>query len=278
MDNHLPNMPESISAMPDRYPRYFRLAEQTIHVVEEIGRMTRMVGGAILALPSVHRSRRLVMEQMVRLGLESMPLVVLISVFTGAVAAWQAAYQFQGWVPIRYLGSVIGKNVVVELGPVLTSLVVAGRIAAAMAAELGTMRVTEQIDALEAMGISPSRYLVMPRIVAATLMLPVLVIFADALAIVGGFLVSNVLLDVSAHTFTMGLKRIFQVRDVVAGLEKAAVFGMFMAIMGCHFGMNAQGGAQGVGRATTLAVVTACVCVLIGDYFLTTFLFPIAGV
>ncbi|MBI5838255.1 MAG: ABC transporter permease [Candidatus Eisenbacteria bacterium] len=237
-----------------------------------------MVGGALRALPAVHRSRRLVIEQMVRLGVESMPLVVLISVFTGAVAAWQAAYQFQGWVPIRYLGSVIGKNVVVELGPVLTSLVVAGRIAAAMAAELGTMRVTEQIDALEAMGIPPARYLVMPRLVAAVVMLPVMVIFADALAISGGFLVSNVLLDVNAHTFVVGLRRIFQVRDVVAGLEKAAVFGMFMAINGCHFGMAAKGGAEGVGRATTLAVVTSCVCVLVGDYFLTTFLFPITGV
>ncbi|HVP39473.1 MAG TPA: ABC transporter permease [Candidatus Saccharimonadales bacterium] len=271
-------MDERISTMPDRHPRLFRLADHTIFVVEEIGRIAKLLGGALAALPSLPRSRRLVVDQMVRLGLESMPLVVVISIFTGAVAAWQAAYQFQGWVPLRYLGEVIGKNVVVELGPVLTSLVVAGRISAAMAAELGTMRVTEQIDALEAMGISPSRYLVMPRFVSATVMLPVAVIFADALAIAGAFLVSNLLLDVSAHTYTMGLRRIFQVRDVVAGLEKAAVFGMFMALMGCHFGMRAEGGAQGVGRATTLAVVTSCVCVLILDYFLTTFLFPIAGV
>src|SRR5439155_6972056 len=139
------------------------------------------------------RSRRLILDQMVRMGTDSMPLVTIVSVFTGAVAAWQAAYQLRGWAPISWLSAVVGRSVVIELGPVLTSIVVAGRVGAAMAAELGSMRVTEQIDALEAMGISPARYLYMPRFVAAVVMLPILVIFADFLAILGGFLVANLL-------------------------------------------------------------------------------------
>lgn len=239
--------------------------------------MAIMVGGAIRNFPNAFRSRALVLEQMVQMGVDSMPLVIIISIFTGAVAAWQAAYQIQGFIPVKYLGSVIGRNVFIELGPVLTALVVAGRIGAAMAAELGTMKVTEQVDALESMGIPASRYLVMPRFIAAALMLPVLVIFADFLAILGGYLVANILLDISTYTYVIGLRHSFHVRDVLAGLVKAGVFGTFMAIMGCHYGLRAEGGAEGVGKSTMQAVVASCVAVLIGDYFLTTFLFPISG-
>jgi len=268
---------ETASAIVTRLPHLSRVADWILEQIEDVGRMAIMVASAFRALPRAWRSRKLILEQMVQMGFDSMPLVALISLFTGAVAAWQAAYQIQGFVPIKYLGSIIGRNVMIELGPVLTALVVAGRIGAAMAAELGTMKVTEQIDALESMGIPPARYLVMPRFVSATLMLPVLVIFADFLAIFGGYVVANVLLDINTHTYVIGLRHGFQVRDALAGLTKAGVFGMFMAIMGCHYGMRTEGGAEGVGSSTMKAVVASCVAVLVGDYFLTTFLFPISG-
>ncbi len=265
------------TAVVQRFPHFSRLAEGVINAIEDLGRMGLMVWGAIRALPAAPRSRKLIAEQMVQMGVNSMPLVVIISLFTGAVAGWQAAYQFQGFFPLKYLGTVIGRSVEIELGPVLTSLVVAGRVGAAMAAEIGTMRVTEQVDALEAMGIPPERYLVMPRMIAATVMLPFLVVFADLLAIMGGFLVASLLLDISAHTYTLGLRSSFHASDVFGGLEKAAVFGLLMSIMGCHYGMQTEGGAQGVGKSAMQAVVASCVCVLIGDYFLTTFLFPVGS-
>ena len=268
---------ETATVIVTRLPRLARVAEFLINVVEEVGRMAIMVGQALRAIPSAFRSRKLVLEQMAQMGVDSMPLVIIISVFTGAVAAWQAAYQIQGLIPVKYLGSVIGRNVMIELGPVLTALVVAGRIGAAMAAELGTMKVTEQVDALEAMGIPPARYLVMPRLISATLMLPVLVVFADFLAILGGYLVANILLGISTYTYVIGLRHSFEARDLFAGLIKAGVFGMFMAIMGCHYGLRTEGGAEGVGKSTMQAVVASCVSVLIADYFLTTFLFPISG-
>src|SRR5438876_8990441 len=156
----------------------------------EIGRVTllavEMARTSARRLPSV----RLLLEQMEAIGVESMWLVFVVSLFTGGVAAVQAAYQFSTVVPLKYLGSVILRSVVIELGPVLTALVVGGRVGASIAAELGTMKVTEQIDALRAMGINPVRFLVVPRVIAAILMLPVLTIYSDAIAIFGGWVVA----------------------------------------------------------------------------------------
>src|SRR5215510_4657232 len=157
--------------------------------IAEVGRITIMVwdvAKSSLRLPSL----RLIVDQMERIGVGSLGLVIIVSLFTGAVAAVQAAYQFSAVVPLRYLGAVILRSVIIELGPVLTALVVGGRVGASIAAELGTMKVTEQIDALRAMGINPLRFLVLPRVVAAVVMLPVMVIFANAIAIFGGYVVA----------------------------------------------------------------------------------------
>jgi len=189
------------------------------------------------------------------------------------VAAVQAAYQFQDYVPMRYLGTVIGKSVVIELGPVLTALVVGGRVGASIAAELGTMKVTEQIDALETMAIDPIRYLVAPRLIAGLIMLPVVTIFADFVAILGSWVVALVGLDVNTHTFFAGLKLFFHVSDVTSGLVKALFFGGIIALMGCFHGMRTEGGAEGVGIATTKAVVSSCLLILITDYVLASMLF-----
>ena len=207
------------------------------------------------------------------MGVNSLPLVLVTSIFTGGVSAVQAAYQFSDYVPMRYLGTAVGKAVVIELGPVLTALVVAGRVGASIAAEIGTMKVTEQIDALETLALDPVRYLVVPRFVAGFFMLPILVIFSDFIAILGGLAVSTFFLGLSSYTFLNGLKMFFHLSDVFGGLIKAFVFGSIIAIIGCYQGFKTEGGAEGVGRSTTRAVVLASVLILISDYIIASILF-----
>ena len=241
----------------------------------EIGRVALLVvemGRVMLRrLPPV----RLLVQQMQAIGVDSLGLVIVVSLFTGGVAAVQAAYQFSSVVPLRYIGSVILRSVVIELGPVLTALVVGGRVGASIAAELGTMKVTEQIDALRAMGINPVRFLVVPRVTAAVIMLPIITIYADAIAVFGGFVVSVTSIGVSTHSYVTALRDFFYLRDVVSGLIKAVFFGGIIGTMGCYSGFQTEGGAEGVGRATTNAVVTSCVMVLILDYLLANFLFQV---
>jgi phospholipid/cholesterol/gamma-HCH transport system permease protein len=163
---------------------------------------------------------------------------------------------------------VIIRSVVIELGPVLTALVVGGRVGASIAAELGTMRVTEQIDALEVMAIHPVRYLVVPRIAAALVMLPVVTVFANAIGVFGGWVVAVTVINVSSQTYVLGLKEFFHMNDLYSSLLKAFFFGGIIGTMGCFYGFAAEGGAEGVGLATTRAVVASCVLVLISDYVL----------
>jgi phospholipid/cholesterol/gamma-HCH transport system permease protein len=210
---------------------------------------------------------------MLYMGVNSLPLILVTSIFTGGVASVQAAYMFSDYVPMRYLGTAVGKSVIMELGPVLTALVVAGRVGASIAAELGTMKVTEQIDALETLALDPVKYLVTPRFVSGIIMLPVLTVFSDFIAILGGLLVSVVFLNVSSYTFLNGLKLFFHMRDLWAGLLKAFAFGGIISLVGCYQGFKTEGGAEGVGRSTTRAVVLASVMILITDYILASFLF-----
>lgn len=246
-----------------------------LRLLEDAGGLFLLMGEVLRELPAGIKKTPLVVSQMVSIGIQSMPLAIIVALFTGAVTAVQASYQFRDYVPMIYLGTVIGKSVVIELGPVLTGLVVGGRVGASIAAELGTMRVTEQVDAMETMGISPVRYLVVPRVVAAGVMLPVLTVFADIVAILGGLMVSVLTLDVSTHTFTSGLKLYFHVRDVFSGLIKAHFFGVIIAMMGSYYGLRSEGGAEGVGIATTRAVVSLCLLILIVDFLLASFLFRV---
>ena len=239
----------------------------------EVGRITIMLGQTIRMLRRGLRSMPTLIQQMHTIGVQSLGLVFIVSIFTGAVAAVQAAYQFSTVVPLKYNGSVILRSVIIELGPVLTALVVGGRVGASIAAEIGTMRVTERSDALSAMAINPVRYLVVPRVVAALIMLPILTIFADAIAVFGGYAVSVTSLEVSSHTYISSIQQFFYMRDLFSGLIKAGVFGGFIGLMGCYYGFRTEGGAEGVGAATTRAVVGSCVLVLISDYVLANFLF-----
>jgi phospholipid/cholesterol/gamma-HCH transport system permease protein len=234
----------------------------------EIGRIATLLWDTARFLPRGLKSWRLIVDQMQHIGVGSLWLVLVVSLFTGAVAAVQAAYQFSSVVPLKYIGAVIVRSVIIELGPVLTALVVGGRVGAMIAAELGTMKVTEQIDALRAMGINPIRYLVVPRIVSALIMLPVVVIFANALAIFGGYVVSVTSLGVSSHTYVTGVKQFFFMNDLYTSLIKTFIFGGIIGTMGCHYGFETEGGAEGVGVATTRAVVASCVLVLISNYAL----------
>ena len=263
-------MEELIAVRGARYAR-----ERALDWVAEIGRVTLMLGDAArLTVPAL-RSSRLIVQQMAAIGVGSLWLVAVVSMFTGAVAAVQAAYQFSSVVPLKYLGAVIIRSVIIELGPVLTALVVGGRVGASIAAELGTMKVTEQIDALRAMAINPIRYLVVPRLIGSVVMLPVVTIFSNAIAIFGGFLVAVMTIGVSPHTYVVGLKQFFFLKDLSSGLLKSMIFGGIIGTMGCYYGFQTEGGAEGVGTATTRAVVGACVLVLISDYLLANFLFRI---
>ncbi len=234
-----------------------------------------LFGRTVAAFAEVRKRIGLWFDQMLFVGVRSLPLILITSVFTGGVSAWQAAYQFKGYIPLRYLGTAVGKAIVIELAPVLTALVVAGRVGAAMAAEIGTMKVTEQVDALEAMGINPVSYLVFPRVAGSVVMLPVLTVFADFVAIMGAMTVAVFFVGLSGEIFLNGVKLFFHVSDLVSGLVKAAVFGLIISLVGCYHGLTAEGGAEGVGRSTTRAVVWASVLILVSDYVVATLLFSI---
>jgi phospholipid/cholesterol/gamma-HCH transport system permease protein len=246
-----------------------------LEFIEATGGVFMLLWRVILIVPRTFRNWRAVLVQADTIGVGSIPLVIVTSVFVGAVTSVQAAYQFHGYVPLKYLGVVVGKSVTLELGPVLTALVVGGRVSASIAAELGTMRVTEQIDAMEMIAIDPVEYLVLPRIVAATIMLPVLTIFSDLLAIFGGMVVANVSLHVGFATFASGLKLLFHTQDLVGGLMKTFAFGFIIALMGCYNGFETTGGAEGVGIATMRAVVSSCLLILVSNYLLATLIFRI---
>jgi len=248
-----------------------RLAEG----LAQTGRVSLMYGDMIRYTVIRPPAFRLLVDQMNTIGVGSLGLVLVVSLFTGAVAAVQAAYQFSTVVPLKYIGSVILRSTVIELGPVLTALVVGGRVGASIAAELGTMKVTEQIDAMRAIGINPIRYLIVPRVVAATIMLPVITIFSNAIAVFGGYVVAVTSIGVSTATYVNGLKDFFYLKDLLSGLLKAVVFGNIIGTMGCYFGLATEGGAEGVGNATTNAVVASCVLVLISDYLLASVLFRV---
>ena len=241
----------------------------------DVGRITFMWRDIVRSVSRKRPAYGLVVDQMGAIGVGSLGLVVVVSLFTGGVAAVQAAYQFSSVVPLKYIGAVILRSVIIELGPVLTALVVGGRVGAAIAAELGTMKVTEQIDAMRAMGVDPVRQLIVPRVIAATVMLPVITVFADAIAIFGGFVVSVLSIGLTPTAYANALKDFFYGKDLVSGLIKAVCFGNIIGTMGCYFGFATEGGAEGVGIGTTRAVVASCVLVLITDYVLSSVLFRV---
>jgi phospholipid/cholesterol/gamma-HCH transport system permease protein len=249
------------------------VGQAVITLIEQTGAIFMLLGKILRSSIHLWRNRRLILDQMLLIGVHSLPLVSIIAVFTGAVSAWQAAYQFEGLVPLDYIGAGTSTAIFIELGPVLTGIILAGRVGSSIAAELGVMKVTEQIDALESLAIDPVHYLALPRFYAATIMTPVLTIFANFVAVMGSFVVSNMLIGQAAHIFFDSVRSSFEIRNVIGGLTKAFVFGATIALVGCYVGFRTSGGAEGVGRATIQAFVLSSALILMHDYILATIIF-----
>lgn len=212
---------------------------------------------------------KLILRQFIDIGYYSLPVVGMTAIFTGMVLALQSYTGFSRFNAQSAIASVVALSVTRELAPVLAGLMVAGRIGASIAAEIGTMRVTEQIDALTTLSVNPYKYLIVPRIIAGTLMLPVLVLIADIIGVYGGYIVSIYTLGFSQGAYLHQTWSILQPNDVISGLVKASVFGFIVTMMGCYHGFNSGRGAQGVGAATTYAVVSASILILIFNFLLT---------
>ncbi len=238
------------------------------NILYHIGAFSRLLFNMVRGLREVRKIPGPLIHSLSQIGLGSLPLVAVASVFTGMVASVQTAYQVRDYVPLDFLGAGVAKAIMVELGPVLTALVVAGRVGAGIAAELGTMRVTEQIDALELMAIDPVRFLVLPRVIAGTIAIPLLTVVAEVVALLGSAVVSYLVVQVSFATFFHGVQLFFLPKDLWGGLVKSVVFGFLITFLGCYYGFHAEGGAVGVGRATTRAVVASALAVLMFDYIL----------
>ena len=233
------------------------------------GRLAMFVASALSHCVRPPFYFRNVIQQFWTIGYNSLPVVGLTAVFTGAVLALQASVGFSKLPAPSAIPLLVVVSMTRELGPVMASLMVAGRVGAAIAAELGTMRVTEQIDALDTLATNPMKYLVVPRVLAGLLMMPLLVLIADLLGVMGGFVVSSTILDLNESGYLINTINNLHMKDVVSGVVKAGVFGLIITLLGCFNGYNSRGGAQGVGAATTNAVVYASVLILFFDYFLT---------
>ncbi|MDJ0950616.1 MAG: ABC transporter permease [Alphaproteobacteria bacterium] len=239
------------------------------------GRLTLFAGASVSHCVRAPFYPRLIGHQMIEIGYYSLPVVGLTAIFTGMVLALQSYTGFSRFNAESAIALVVVLSVTRELGPVLAGLMVAGRIGAAMAAEIGTMRVTEQVDALTTLSANPFKYLVAPRLIAGTLMLPVLVLIADIIGVFGGYLIGVYKLGFNPANYLSQTWDVLETQDVVSGLVKAAVYGFLIALMGCYHGYHSKGGAQGVGQATTNAVVSSSILILSFNYVITALFFGV---
>lgn len=243
------------------------------HFFLEVGRFFEMLWGVLVWTPRRPFDWRQWVAQMVRVGVNSLPVILMTAMFTGMVMALQTTSTLMRFGAERYVGSLVSLSMVRELSAVLGGLIIAGRSGSAMGAELGSMRVTEQIDALEVMATNPIHYLVVPRVWATVFMLPLLVAVSDAVGIWGGYLVSVILMGANPVAYMETTYQYTEFSDLTSGLIKAAVFGLLIAVIGCQQGFYTRGGAEGVGRSTTRSVVVASIAILVTDFFLTKLLF-----
>ena len=237
----------------------------SLRAASHIGRIAYLLWEVMRGLPEWRIWLPRAAEQGVHVGYGSLFIVLLTAGFAGGVTSLQAGYQFTGGIPVYFAAGVIVQSIVLELGPVLTGLILAGRIGARYAAELGTMRVTEQIDALESLGRSPVSHLIIPRVIAGTLMLPVLVVFADAVGVGAGWIAAKGALGISNADFVYGARYFFKPFDLWYSMIKSLAFGLAITIVPCYMGFSTKQGAEGVGRSTTAAVESASVLILFLD-------------
>ncbi|MCB0333129.1 MAG: ABC transporter permease [Bdellovibrionales bacterium] len=237
--------------------------------VRALGRYFLLLRAVFSDLLNNGVDRRELSRQLIHIGTLSLPIVIITAVFTGMVLSLQTAYGLQRFGAKNYVGNIVGIALTRELGPVLTAIMVCGRVGAGIAAELGSMVVTEQVDAMRSLGANPISKLVTPRIVAAAIALPCLVIVADLIGIYGGLLVAVFELNLSAHTFYRSLLYTLVIRDFVDGLIKSALFGIIVVSIACYRGLQTRGGTAGVGMTTTAAVVTGALVIFVSDFFFT---------
>jgi phospholipid/cholesterol/gamma-HCH transport system permease protein len=256
---------------------YKKLAEFIGHkqlaILEEVGETTNLGRLAFKGILSGKTNVRLTFDQMVKIGVDSLPLALITALFIGMVFALQISSEFVRFGAGKFVGGVMALAMTRELGPAVTGIVVAARVAASIAAELGTMKVTEQIDALNALGVSPVRYLVIPRLIATTIMLPLLTILTVITGFYGGYLVAVMISKINGVQYFETAQALSSTWDIYGGLIKTAVFGTIIAIIACRKGLTAHGGAKGVGEATTSAVVTTLISLFIVNYFLSILFF-----
>ena len=239
---------------------------------------TRSVGSYWFLLVDVVRDirhgvdPRELCRQIVRIGMDSVPIIILTAIFTGMVLALQTAFGLQRFGAKHYVGNIVSLALVRELGPVLTAVMLCGRVAAGVTAEIASMVATEQVDAMRALGANPIRKLVSPKILAAVIVTPSLVVLANILGIYGGLVVAAFELGIPTHNYYRSILYTVRIPDLIDGLVKSAVFGGLLVSIACYKGLHTRGGTEGVGRSTTEAVVTASIVILISDYFLTKFL------
>jgi phospholipid/cholesterol/gamma-HCH transport system permease protein len=241
----------------------------SVNAVSHVGRVAYLVLDLFRGLREWRIWFPRMMTEAWNIGVGSLFIVLLISGFAGAVTSLQARYQFTGTIPIYFLAGVIVESIVLELGPVLTGLILAGRIGARYAAELGTMRVTEQIDALESLGRSPSSHLLIPRVIAGLIMIPALTVLADVMGIASGWFSMTLVLPITDADFSYGARIFWRNQDAYFSVIKAFFFAASITVISCYMGFTTQQGAEGVGRSTTGAVVSSSVMILLLDVILT---------
>ncbi len=238
-----------------------------------IGEYTLFIGKVFRYLPRLVKRRQELTIQLKRIGYDSIFLITLTAAFTGLVTALQAVYQSKGYIPIDLLSVLIGKSTMIELAPVLTALVMTGKVGAAIAAEIGSMKVSEQLDALRSMNIAPEDFLYLPRIIAGLIAFPILTVFADLIGIICAWYFSWLRYGIHYYTFFNNMRSYFETNDLLSGIIKSIVFGFVITSLSCFFGNRTTGGAEGVGTSTTLTVVYSAVLILVMDFFVAWILF-----
>jgi len=242
-----------------------------------LGGLANLTGRTVCGVFTPPFKRGRIFEQAKKAGMDSLPIAAMIAFFLGMIMAFQISYLMRRLGAEMYIANVVSLSIVRELGPVITALIIAGRVGAAITAEIGSMQVTEQVDALETLATDPVRYLVVPRFLALTLMLPVITLYSDLIGIMGGWVVAVFKIGISSRLYLTTSFEALQFKDLFTGLAKTVFFGMIIALVSCYEGFNVQGGAEGVGRATTRSVVTSFILIIICDTFFTAlfyFIFP----
>jgi phospholipid/cholesterol/gamma-HCH transport system permease protein len=238
---------------------------------EIFGEMIILLGQTLYFFREAHRNLQSIFVQMAIIGYETLPVASVMAFFVGMVLALQTGVELQKYGGQNIIGAIVGHSMVRELGPVMTSFLVAGRAGSAMAAEIGVMKVYEEIDALRTLDINPVRYLVMPRLIACLICVPALVVYSDCIGIIGGAIISNLhpKIFVSYSTYYDSMRDALQIREIGNGLIKSFVFGGIIALVACYVGLKTSGGARGIGRSTTRSVVLSFMLILVADYILT---------